>query len=519
MIKDKVIEYWQREHPQEWEAMQEEFNEYWREVSHKYIDTAESNNAEELAGFFMFEFTEDGAPDTTQHTYIHRETLLHSYYFNSAQGILADSYIKSFKKEPKRVYNDINDILDALDKSDFIKHIEELNNDYIARKYNERVIIRRGDGGGYSYEWEKPKTGTPEYKSIFTENYNACVSFILSTLPTQRLVIEKYLDGDEKKLTELIDAKARQWYPDTAPAGSDPARQDQTPPEATARTIVRHTDILEYPLDKVNARVWNLFEKDTGGQIAIDYAFDMLPKKPELKAYAMYSINFDELDKLGDSLKITRRLTPFDKRVYTAVATLYNAGNDIITLSQIYYAMGQTGKKAGDNDRDRINDALTKMRGALIHFDNGQEAEAIPNYKHYKYDGSLLPMERLTATVNGKVTDGAIKLFREPPLMTFAKRRNQVTTLPIKLLQSPISKTESNLAIDDYLLERISREKRKDVKECRLLYEKIYQRANITTRMQRKRAPEKIRKYLTYYKQQGFIKDFTDQPDGITIYF
>ena len=103
--------------------------------------------------------------------------------------------------------------------------------------------------------------------------------------------------------------------------------------------------------------------------------------------------------------------------------------------------------------------------------------------------------------------------------MTFAKRRNQVTTLPIKLLQSPISKTESNLAIDDYLLERISREKRKDVKECRLLYEKIYQRANITTRMQRKRAPEKIRKYLTYYKQQGFIKDFTDQPDGITIYF
>jgi len=273
---------------------------------------------------------------------------------------------------------------------------------------------------------------------------------------------------------------------------------------------ITRAEIIEYPLDKPNSHIWNLLEKDTRGQIK----FDLLPKQPDLNATAIYSINFDDLA----DLEITKRLQPYDKRVYIAASALYNAGNKVITLTQIYYAMGYTGRP---NARalSRINDALTKMLGAKILFDNKQEAEALPNYKHFKYDGSLLPFERLTAVVNGQVTDAAIRIFREPPLMTFAKQRQQVTTISVKLLQSPLNKTDNNLQIDDYLLERIGKAKRGSGNNCRILYKTLFERTGTTQKKQKQRAPGKVKQYLDYYQQQGFIKKYTEQADGVTVFF
>lgn len=282
------------------------------------------------------------------------------------------------------------------------------------------------------------------------------------------------------------------------------------------RVTIQHTDDIEYPLDKISGKAWNLFTENTDGQLSI--AFDMLPKKKNLRATAYYSINFDSL---GDNVKITKRLQPFDKRVYIAVSALFNAGNDIITATQVYYAMGNTGKPGAKHIK-KIDDALSKMTGAKITLDNAQEAEATKGkYPHFKYDGSLLPIEKITAIVNGQVSESAIHIFREPPLMTFAKERDQVTTIDVKLLQSPINKTDANLLIDDYLIDRISKAKNKTKAggSCRILYKTLYSNAGITTTKQKQRAPEKIEKYLTYYQQQGFIKKYSMQTDGVTVYW
>jgi hypothetical protein len=159
------------------------------------------------------------------------------------------------------------------------------------------------------------------------------------------------------------------------------------------------------------------------------------------------------------------------------------------------------------------------MTGAKILFDNKAEVDALDGYPHFKYDGPLLPFERITAIVGGQISEGAIKLFREPPLMSFAKQRHQVTTIDVKLLQSPISKTDANLLIDDYLIERISKAKKGKGSSCKILFKTLYERTNITTKKQKQRAPEKIIKYLNYYQQQEFIKRYTMQPDGIIVYF
>ena len=284
--------------------------------------------------------------------------------------------------------------------------------------------------------------------------------------------------------------------------------------EKAERVTIQHTNDIEYPLDKISGKAWNLLTEDTNGQLKI--AFEMLPKKKNLQATAYYSINFDSL---GDNVKITKRLQPFDKRVYIAVSALFNAGNDIITATQIYYAMGNTGKPGAKHIK-KIDDALSKMTGAKITLDNAQEAEALKGkYPHFKYDGSLLPIERITAIVNGQISESAIHIFREPPLMTFAKERKQVTTIDVKLLQSPINKTDANLLIDDYLIDRISKAKNGKHKTCRILYKTLFEHADIKTKMQKQRAPEKVEKYLAYYQQQGFIKKYIMQADGVTIHF
>ena len=273
---------------------------------------------------------------------------------------------------------------------------------------------------------------------------------------------------------------------------------------------IKRADTVEYPLDKPNSIIWNLLEKDTAGQIS----FNMAKSGSRKNIPAYYAINFDEL---GNDIQITKRLLPFDKRVYIAVSALFNAGNNVITLTQIHYAMGNTGRPSV-NQLEKINNSISKMMSAKIFFDNKQEAETY-KYQRFKYDGFLLPLERGTAIVNGQLADAAIHIFREPPLISFAKQRRQVTTVDVKLLQSPVSKTDANLLIEDYLLERISKEKKTKAKRCRILFDTLYKHTGVNTVKQKQRTPDKIKKYLDHYQQERFITRYTMETDGITIYW
>lgn len=286
--------------------------------------------------------------------------------------------------------------------------------------------------------------------------------------------------------------------------------------ELLPRIMTTPPDSLEYPIDKINSNIWEdlteAAKNDPNGQIR--FALEKVGSNQE--ATAVYSINFDELEKL-DGLKLTKSLTPFDKRVYIAVNAIYAQNGRIMSAGQIFTAMGNTGKPS-KKQLEKVNDSLTKMGAARIYLDNTQEIGVNKGYKHFKYDAPLLPFERVSAYINNALVDSAVHLFREPPLMTFAKERNQITTITKKLLESPVNKTEANLRIDDYLIERIARMKSGRGKTSRkMLYSTIYEKCQIKTKMQRQRAPETIRRYLDYYKECKYITDYKEEADGITI--
>jgi hypothetical protein len=272
---------------------------------------------------------------------------------------------------------------------------------------------------------------------------------------------------------------------------------------------------LDFPLDKVNRKIWGLIERNTGGQIGIGTERIGSDKQVTI----LYSIDFDNLP---EGLTITKALEPFDKRVYMAMAALYKAKKTTspyvdMTYTEIYHAMGYTGRP-GTADLEKLDKAITKMFTAHVYLNNADEIRAKYKYPHFKYDGSLLPMERVRAMANGKIVESAIRLFREPPLMTFARDRKQLTTIPKKLLQSPLSKTDANIRLEDVLIEEITGVKRKR-RSNRFLYETIYQMTGTTSKMQRQRAPEKIRKLLQHYKACGFIERYSMDKDGFTVFY
>ena len=274
------------------------------------------------------------------------------------------------------------------------------------------------------------------------------------------------------------------------------------------------------PVDKVNSAVWKMLARATpSGQ----YEFDFVTGKPIKKGQTvieplvMYSLDFNKLEETApETAAIVKHLTPFDKRVMVAVAALYNAGNTYFTITDIWHKMGNAqDKRPAKLDFEKINNSLKKQSYAHLILNNMGEQKADYNYPKYHYEGELLQFEKVTAEIDGQPIESAIHLFREPPLITFARDRKQITTVKNAVLESPVSKTEQNLQIDDYLIERIAAMKRDPKSSRKILYKSLFDDCGINRNQNR--AKETIGRYLKHYKATDYIKDFQAQEDCIII--
>lgn len=385
----------------------------------------------------------------------------------------------------------------------------ELKGDFVAREAIKAVQEKIA-----SYNQMLEDTAKA-FKGIDIESLDKLFSEIDRLEPYMTAIMKNNPDYEGKTVDDILREYSLADVRDMEPG--DPlfdlleeakrAEKEDKPPQAT----IKGTNKIDMPIDKVNNHVWKLLaDTDTSGQIAFDVA-----RRGDEYLPVLYSINFDELKE--NSIKITKRLTPFDKRVYTSIAALYNAGNDIVSLTQIYKHMGNSGRPNTKN-LEKISGSITKMTAARIMVSNKKEAEKY-NYKDLSYTGSLLPLEAGEAyNIKGALTEAAIHLFREPPLVSFARKRKQITTVSLKLLQSPINKTDSNIMIDDYLIEIISLAKNKHLKSVETKYEKLYTHLQTNTTMQKKRLPEKISRYLDHYKTCNYITGYEFSSDRLTIY-
>ena len=294
----------------------------------------------------------------------------------------------------------------------------------------------------------------------------------------------------------------------------------------------KRTEKIPYPVDKVNSSIWqNIARPGEEGNSRFGLDINMGSLKKGIEAYVYYGIDFSAL---APNVFLSKEMNSFDKRIYSIVNALYRAGNEYITISQIY-RVEHPGKRPGKKDVERIRQSLEKMSTTYIYISNERNLKGehpkdsdheVFNTVSFNYKGYLLPLEWREAYVNGVLAKRTIRLFREPPLFSFSDKRNGLTTLDIQVLQNPfLNNTETALKIDDYLITRIShmkndakgKNKKKKEKFRKVLYSTLFKECHISGRKQRERAQEKIIKYLDHYKSCEFIIDYEIDNDGFKI--
>lgn len=396
--------------------------------------------------------------------------------------------------------------LDAFINSNYVAAITRLDNEkanYAETSIDPSVSDIKEQAALYFFA--KHREIKPTEAARLTADQLNEIAGIFSRLDA--FYVEKAKNGEESNLQWLIEFAEKETQETHEPA----AKQAETRIKAVTPKKAG------YPLDKVNRNIWELMEEaGADGQISmLPFAVEKRGSSKEATVY--FSIDFDD-----DTKAIYKKphLDPFDKRAYLAVYAMQEAQGDYMSLEQIWKTMGNT-TRPNSTQLQRLSDSLTKMR-ASIYIDNKDELPVNKKAVHFRYDGPLLPFERTTAYINGKLCGSVIHLFREPPMISFAKSRKQITTIPTKVLASPANKTDDSLRLEDYLLDCIAQIK-SGKRSNKILYATLFKHCGADgtkDKMKRSRIKnELLPRLLDFYKETKWIKGYTAAADGVTIQY
>ena len=349
----------------------------------------------------------------------------------------------------------------------------------------------------------------PLNKPITTEQNELAKSLGCSRRSIARAVKSLEEKGYIRKESGKEDGTENKYFL-ISPASKPPSRKHYVCKNFTRKSnIITKTFIEEikkaknlsdfhFAIDKVNSSIWSNKNDISKTEITIP-----LKAEPDTSKMQVTNNVVLWLDELKNNTAV-QRLTQYDLRVYMAIGNLFEVGNTKVSVKDIYKAMGNNNNPAPDQ-RKRILLAVEKMSSIRITIDTSEEEQAGYNYPNLHIKRRNLLYTKLDIVLkNGQETE-AIELMEEPVLFQFALTRNQYTTIPAKLLCSPINKTEATLAIENYLIKRITERGKAN---GTILLSTVYEKASIIEKKQKQRAKVKIKTLLEYWKEQGFIANY-----------
>ena len=253
-------------------------------------------------------------------------------------------------------------------------------------------------------------------------------------------------------------------------------------------------------------------------------------KSRSKKVETLFSIDFNDMKSSGVSIAREDRITPYDREIHNAVATLASAGNEYINPSMIFQIIsGNSGNtNISPETRKDILRSLNKMMITLVTIDASAEvtSKMITKVKGI-YQGPMIPAERVEIMIlNGNETRDCIHLFRTPPLYDYARDKNQIGIIDIKMLDTPLSNTKENIELKGYLLKRIASIKNtKSHMSDTIRYDTIYEYLRIDTNTPDKdllrhkymEVRNKVKKLLDFWIKMGLITSYTEEKEGKSI--
>ncbi|MCI8649522.1 MAG: hypothetical protein HFG20_05335 [Anaerotruncus sp.] len=232
------------------------------------------------------------------------------------------------------------------------------------------------------------------------------------------------------------------------------------------------------------------------------------------------------------------QLTNYDRSIINGVISILESGSNSFTVPMLYHAMtGKENPTLDDGLLEEIKQKLDTMRRLSINIDLTEEIKAHMIDRRYTdgedklqsftIDSYLLPLNKYIGVVNGKKSE-MYQIIDTPPLYSYAKMKNQISTVSIDLLKAPINNNATTIPLRTYLLGRIEAMKNQNNSIMRdiILFDAIY--AELGDEHSDKKRKKRIRDYaaiildhfikLEYILQYEFIRDGRNIR-GIRIYW
>jgi len=124
--------------------------------------------------------------------------------------------------------------------------------------------------------------------------------------------------------------------------------------------------------------------------------------------------------------------------------------------------------------------------------------------------------------LNGTVAE-CLRILRPPVLYEYANKKNQIGRFDIKLLNSPINKTEEIITLQGYLYRRILSMKGSSLRKT-IVYDTVYNQIEVTAasdgalRKKKSKVRDQVKRILDYWKQENFIAGYVENKRGTRIY-
>lgn len=211
--------------------------------------------------------------------------------------------------------------------------------------------------------------------------------------------------------------------------------------------------------------------------------------------------------------------TPFDQEVHDSIVSLYLAGNECFTPAMVYRAM--TGKTESEYVHDsrvkEIEKSIDKIRFSQLKIDAGEEAAAF-GYEQAYYSGNMINADKVELRMGRNWVTG-YKILTAPLLYRYTKASNQISAVDIKLLDTPIMKTDDIIVLQGYLLRKIEAMKNNGC-ERTILFDDVYKYlgAESSSRQKKEKVRKAVKSILDFWIKNEYINSYTYNNKGRAIY-
>jgi len=157
-----------------------------------------------------------------------------------------------------------------------------------------------------------------------------------------------------------------------------------------------------------------------------------------------------------DNITYSKKLEPFDRAVYDAIISLYNAGNKHFTIPTVYRVLtGQNRGKGGEEMEKEIEKSINKLWGTMLEIDFTEEAKR----RNFDVDKTikkrhLLDLEYVFLKSRGNTFKG-YSFLAEPILFEYAKLTGQILPIEMDLLSIDVYNTKEIVIIKHYFFREI----------------------------------------------------------------